>query len=228
MSFFEVEFPTQVAFGAVGGPTWSTTINTGFSGYEQRNRNWTYPLAKYQISLDHKPIASFTIVNEFFLNVAGKADAFRFSDLKDYAATAQVIGTGDGANKVFQLVKNYTIGGRTFTRPIKKPITSEVKDYQGTSLTDTVKVYDNGVEKTHGAGYPVGSPPYAYSLDETTGIITFLTAPLNGHIITADFEFHVPVRFDTDEMKAVVEESDAEGGNALITWSSVDMIEVRL
>ena len=40
-----------------------------------------------------------------------------------------------------------------------------------------------------------------FSLDETTGIISFNTAPVMGVAITAGFLFDTPVRFDTDELR---------------------------
>lgn len=48
------------------------------------------------------------------------------------------------------------------------------------------------------SGHVVPNPNI--SLDQTTGIVTFTTAPENGAIITANFKFDVPVRFDTDMM----------------------------
>ena len=40
-----------------------------------------------------------------------------------------------------------------------------------------------------------------WTVDETTGLITFTTAPANGVIVRAGFEFDVPVRFDTDYLE---------------------------
>jgi uncharacterized protein (TIGR02217 family) len=39
-----------------------------------------------------------------------------------------------------------------------------------------------------------------WSVDTTTGLVTFGTPPVLGVEVTADFEFDVPVRFDTDHM----------------------------
>src|SRR5581483_1881610 len=114
-----------------GGPVFSTTINQGFSGFEQRNRNWQFPLCKYEVSLNDRPLATFQLIQNFFWNVYGQADAFRFFDHTDYSATAQVIAVGDGSTKTFQLVKSYVAGSRTMTRLIKKPIMATANDYQG-------------------------------------------------------------------------------------------------
>ena len=39
-----------------------------------------------------------------------------------------------------------------------------------------------------------------WSVDTTTGLVTFASAPAPGTAITAGFEFDVPVRFDTDSL----------------------------
>ena len=42
-----------------------------------------------------------------------------------------------------------------------------------------------------------------YSIDHASGLVTFLSGsiPANGALINAGFEYDVPVRFDTDELK---------------------------
>jgi uncharacterized protein (TIGR02217 family) len=40
-----------------------------------------------------------------------------------------------------------------------------------------------------------------WNVDTTTGLVTFGTAPAAGAAITAGFQFHVPVRFDTDYLE---------------------------
>ncbi len=222
MAFFECEFPKDVAFLALGGPTFSTTVNEGFSGGEQRNRNWSQTRGHWTIDLHDKPQAYFDAAYAFFLNVAGQADAFRFLDHKDYQAFGQVLGYTDGTTTTFQLIKNYTSGGRTYVRNILKPIMASVTDFQGNPLANTVVIRINGSVKTLGTDYTV---------DETSGIVTFTTAPAAGsppYAVTADFEFHYPVRFVSDELAAQVEESDVQGGNALVSWPQFELREVKI
>ena len=42
-------------------------------------------------------------------------------------------------------------------------------------------------------------------MDTTTGVITFITAPVNGVIVRAGFEFDVPVRFDSDTLDVTLD-----------------------
>jgi uncharacterized protein (TIGR02217 family) len=228
MAFFECEFPRAIAFGSTGGDRFSTTVNRGFSGGVQTNRNWAKSLAYFTIDLTAKTQDYFDLVHRFFVNVGGKADGFRLYWALDHNITNQIIGTGDGVTTQFQLVKTYTAGNRTYTRTIVKPITFLVNDFEGNPLTDTVHVYLNGREQTHGTGYQTASG-FQYTLDEATGIVTFGTAPGVGVVITADADFHIPVHFDTDDMSnAQVLESDVYGGNALINWTQLGMEELRL
>jgi uncharacterized protein (TIGR02217 family) len=222
MAFFETEFPTTISYRALGGPGFSTTINEGFSGYEQRNRNWAYTRAKWTVSL-MTPVnfagdrqAFIDLLQSFFLNVGGRADAFRLKDHKDFQATGQTIGLGDGHTTVFQLTKTYTVGARSYVRTIQKPIAPPAIDYQGNALANTVKIYLNGVLQSSG-----------WTVDGTTGLVTFSAAPAGSVVIDADFHFHFPVRFDTDEFQAQVEESDI-GAGPIVSWNSIALLEVRL
>jgi len=220
MSFYEVEFPRQITFKSVGGPTWKTTVNTGLSGAEQRNSNWSITRNKYTVNLitptGQQPASYAQLLLAFFNVVRGKGDAFRLYDWNDNTMSPVTIGIANGTTTVFQLAKPYTIGSRTYSRVITKPITSAITDYQGNALPNTVQVFDNSVLTT------------AYTLDPTTGLITFPTAPLTGHIISAGCQFHIPVRFDSDELPLTAEESDFIDGTGVNSLSQLALIEVRI
>jgi uncharacterized protein (TIGR02217 family) len=223
MAFFECQFPTTLSYRAIGGPGFSTVVNEGFSGYEQRNRNWANPRGKWSVSLmTPEGFAGnrqhfIDLLNAFFLVVGGKADAFRLKDHKDFRGTSQTIGTGNGSQTTFQLTKTYIAGGRSFVRTIQKPIAPPAVDYLGEQLPNTVKIYLGGTIQ----------PATAWSVNGTTGLVTLNAAPATGVIVTADFEFHFPVRFDVDDFAVQVEESDVREG-AIVAWNSIPLIEVRL
>ena len=94
-----------------------------------------------------------------------------------------MIGLGDGARAVFGLSKTYRSGAQTYVRPIVKPVAGTVI----VAIATDPKV--EGQE---------------FSVDATTGIVTFVTPPDVGVLITAGFEFDVPARFDTDAIKTSV------------------------
>jgi len=68
----------------------------------------------------------------------------------------------------------------------------------------------DGVEATSG-----------WSVDTTTGIVTFTSAPAAGATITVGFEFDVPVRFDTDTLDITL---DIE---RLGSITSIPLLEIR-
>ena len=103
-----------------------------------------------------------------------------------------------GATRPFQLVKRYASGGEVVTRTIAKPVAG------------TVKLYRDGVQATSG-----------WSVDAATGLVTFTTAPAAGVIVTADFEFDVPARFDTDQMELTIETYE------LGSWGQIPVVEIR-
>lgn len=227
MSFFEVEFPRKLKYGMSGGAAFSTTVNSGLSGYEQRNRNWSKARGKWTVSAiarqnaDTDVLTDFDLLRNFHLVVGGMADAFRLYEPTDHslslASGTGIIGTGNGSNKIFQLTKTYKVGGRSYVRNITKPITASVEDYLGNTLPNSVIVYLNAVAQMSG-----------YTLDYTTGIITFTAAPGMGVVVSADAQFHYPVRFNKDDFPSTVDESDVLGGNAIVTCAAMELMEVRL
>jgi uncharacterized protein (TIGR02217 family) len=218
MAFFECEFPRAISYKAVGGPAASTYVVGVESGAEQRNRNWANFRARYTISMitpvgyNDTRQTFFDQLRTFFYLIGGKTDGFRFYDHLDHSATGQSVTTIDTKN--FQLQRVYSLGGRSYTRPITKPITSSVIDYTGASLLNTVRIKVGG---------SLASPQP--DVDEETGIVTFDSAP--GGTVTADFEYHIPVRLDTDDCQLQVEDSDVAGGKPIISWNSLTLIEVR-
>lgn len=181
--FIEIEFPRTISAKAIGGPSFSTSVNPGQSGYEARNQNWETPRGEYTVTIETPsakkvdPLIYIEQLTAFFLVVAGRANAFRLKDHKDFTngSAVQPIGAGDGVTGTFQLLKNYAVGNLNFQRIINKPITSRVLDYLSNALTDTVALSLNGTLQSANPGY-VGGGTSRYSLDETTGRVCFGSA----------------------------------------------------
>lgn len=199
MGFVEVQFPPDISYGSSGGPEYATDIVISQSGHEQRNINWAQARARYNVAHGVKTKAQLDALIAFFRARKGRAYGFRFKDWTDFSATGAAIGTGNGVQTQFQLVKMYASGAANESRRIGKPVEG------------TVRVYKNGVLQASGV-----------SVDMATGVVSFASAPGNGQIITADFEFDVPVRFDTDRLSATLE---AYGVHA---WQDIALVEVRV
>jgi uncharacterized protein (TIGR02217 family) len=187
MTFHDVRFPTDISFGSSGGPVFSTTIVSSFTGYEQRNINWMDARCRYNVAYGVRKAQQLEALLTFFRARRGRGYAFRYQDWQDYqscsvtatpAATDQVLGTGNGTQKVFTLQKTYTSGTYSYARPITKPVAGSV----------LVAV----------AG--VALPASGYSVNALTGEISLTTAPANGASVTAGFRFDVPARFDMDAL----------------------------
>lgn len=52
--------------------------------------------------------------------------------------------------------------------------------------------------------------------------------PASSTVIASSFQFHFPVRFDTDNLALQLEESNIEGGQPIVTWNSITLKEVRI
>ena len=199
MAFVEIQFPPDISYGSSGGPEYTTDIVTSQNGYEQRNVSWEQARARFNVAHGVKTKAPLDTLIAFFRARKGRAHGFRFKDWTDYQAAAQVLGTGDGVVTQFQLVKNYTSGAVTETRIIAKPVAG------------SVQVYKNGVVQ-----------PSGVSVNTATGLVTFTVAPAIGVVVSASFEFDVPVRFDTDRLSARLE------AYGVHSWQDISLVEVRV
>jgi uncharacterized protein (TIGR02217 family) len=198
-AFHEVQFPPDISYGAAGGPAYSTSVVATLSGHEKRNTNWSQARGRWNVAHGLKKREQVATLISFFRARKGRAHGFRFKDWTDYQAFAQSLGAGDGTTKTFQLVKLYASGGVIESRTIAKPVAA------------TVKLTLGGVEQTSG-----------WTLDTTTGLVTFTTAPGNGVAVAADFEFDVPARFDTDRMELTIETYQ------LARWTEIRVVEIRV
>lgn len=200
VAFDDVRLPEDVEVGAHGGPAFSTTVVTFSSGAEQRNADWQLVRHSFDVGYGIGNISDFETVRAFFFARRGKWRAFRFKHWDDYNCDAEVIGTGDGVEVDFQIIKNYeTSGPFPYVRDITRPVSG------------TVKVFKNGVLQLSG-----------YTLNGTgSSNVHFTAAPANGVVITVTCEFDIPVRFDTDQFDFTFEGFDA--GNV----SGLSIIEVR-
>ena len=196
--FHEVRFPDNIAYGATGGPEFATTVVVTGAGHEQRNVDWAEARGRWDVGSGLKNQQQLDELIAFFRARKGRAHGFRFKDWTDYNATGQLLGTGDDARTQFQLVKHYPSGSVIEVRTITKPVAG------------TVQVYLDGALQLSG-----------WSVDTATGLVTFSTAPAASVEITADFEFDVPVRFDTDHMAVTIE------SYRLHAWQQIPIVELR-
>ena len=207
MAFHEVRFPDNISRGARGGPERRTQIVELASGDEERNASWANSRRRYDVAYGIRRADDLASVVAFFEARNGRLHGFRTKDWADYksalpsqaiTATDQQIGIGTGSQQTFQLAKRYTSGAQTWVRTIAKPVAG------------TVRVALGMVEQMSG-----------WTVDTTTGLVTFTTAPAGGVVIRAGFEFDVPVRFDSDTLDVTL---DFE---RLGSITSIPLVEIR-
>ena len=157
-----------------------------------RNNPWAHSRRKYDAGLGLRSLDDVELLVAFFEARQGQMYGFRWKDWGDYKSCSasqvvsyldQVLAEGDGVTRTFQLVKVYSSGAQSYTRPIKKPVAGTVRMGIAT---------EERVESIH------------WTVDTTTGLVTFDTAPEAGAAISAGYEFDVSVRFDTDHIATSV------------------------
>lgn len=198
-AFHDVRFPLALAFGSAGGPERRTEIVALASGHEERNARWAFSRRRFNAGTGIRSIADIHTLIAFFEERRGRLHGFRWRDRADWKSGPpdatplpgdQTIGTGDGATTEFQLIKTYGGAFEPFQRLIAKPVAG------------TVRIAVDGLEQSESS---------QFIIDSTTGMVSFLVGsiPALGTVITAGFEFDVPVRFDSDRLEINLAAFDA-------------------
>ncbi|MBI1261405.1 MAG: TIGR02217 family protein [Rhizobiales bacterium] len=188
MAFHDTRFPLGIALGARGGPERRTDIVTLGSGFEERNSAWADSRRQYNAGYGLRGLDDIHALIAFFEARHGRLHGFRWRDRADWKSCApsatpqaddQLIGTGDGTQAAFQLTKTYMSGPASYVRMITKPVAG------------SVLLAVDGVATS------------AFTLDAVTGLVTFDVGaiPASGALVSAGYEFDVPVRFDTDRLE---------------------------
>jgi uncharacterized protein (TIGR02217 family) len=194
-----------IIYHTVGGPLFSTTVVVVNSGRESRNADWPTPLGRWELGERPMMPGDLMTIKNFFNARQGRAQGFRFKDWMDYKDEGGGVLVPIVGGTGYQMYKKYPSGPNFNSRKISKPIAG------------TVKVYSGGTLQT-GA-----------SVDTTTGIVT----GVSGSNLTWTGEFDVPVRFDTDQLKAEFIGATGAGGAAGVHdvyfhLFSLPIVELRL
>jgi uncharacterized protein (TIGR02217 family) len=210
MGFNEERFPDNLSFGSSGGPERRTEIVTLNSGFEERNTPWAHSRRRYDAGVSMRSLDDMDAVIAFYEAQRGPLVGFRWKDWTDYKSSLpslapdfldQEIGVGNDVTDMFQLCKIYRSGNESYHRNIRKPVANTV-------------VIGVGGDAQEGGTH--------YTVDLTTGVVTFNVPPGEGAIITAGYEFDVPVRFDADRLE--MSHASFEAGEI----PSVPVVELRV
>jgi uncharacterized protein (TIGR02217 family) len=172
-----------LAWSVTKSPTFQTRIQRAASGRELRALDYPYPLWQFTLVFDllrDNPAAGYDELRTlmgFLMLCQGAFGAFLFRDPSDDRVAGQQIGVGNASTTVFQLQRamgTLLLGGG-FQEPILAPNVVSA-------------VYLDGITQS----------PASYNVDPNTGLVTFVTAPGSGLIVTADFSYYFRCRFVTD------------------------------
>ena len=173
-AFDDVLFPLTLGRQVEAAPQFSTAIVASASGHESRNAGWASARTRYDVGPGVRSEADIRELLGFFRARLGPARGFRLRDPFESVSgegdapspVDELIGTGDGAQARFALVKHYGAETRRITRPV----------------AGSVSVAVAGVATT------------AFTL-EPGGWVTLDDVPAEGAAVTVGFRFDVPVRF---------------------------------
>lgn len=179
---------------------WSTITQLSASGLEIAIRLWAYPRHSWELSYSivqgnvnipaNDMSFSFQTLRAFFSQMGGSAGSFIYLDPNDCATTATgttedwpagkvpaLIANGDGHSTYFQIFRQF--GG--FNEPVYDIVPG------------TLSVFLNGVPTV---GYTLLNSPTPFT--GNNGVIQFGSAPGNGVVITATFQFYWRCKFLED------------------------------
>jgi uncharacterized protein (TIGR02217 family) len=205
-AFDDVLYPLALGRDATIIPEFSTSVAITASGFERRNSLWSDARLRFDVGPGIRSEAELGVLIAFFRARRGAARGFRLRDPSDFSsnnmveaptAADQLLGTGNGTQSDFPLLKNYGSGDALQMRRITRP------------RTGTVLVSVGGVAMTTGWSLVSG------------GIVSFSTPPAIGAQVRAGFLFDVPVRFAEDKLEV------AGAAFAAGEAPSVPVIEIR-
>lgn len=200
MAFIETpRFPDEVAFWAIGGRGFKTTVVETYGGDEYRNAAWSQMRGQWEVQNAFRTLNQWdnshniSAYLSFFRVCMGQLYGFRFKDFQDYTDS---MNGGSGIfvgidSTHFQLYKKYTQGSITFNQIVQKPVSATVVVTGGASPT----------------------------VDYTTGIVTVAS----GTPTSWTGQYDVPCRFADDNPRLGVDESTG----ALYNWQQLKVIEIR-
>ena len=160
---------------------WKTDVVEYDNKNNQRNQVWSAPKRHWFINLAFMKKKARDRVIEFFNRAKGRGNSFLYKDEDDYSAVCDL--AGDGVTKIFQLEKVYY------------PISNDFSEIGWTEDKDDIK---SGTVTVTIGGTPLTT---GWTVDYTTGLITFTNAPANQAAVQVSFEFYFRVIFASDTYK---------------------------
>lgn len=184
MAIDDVRLPEKWSMGSSSGAGFLTNAVKLASGEVDREERWEDPLSQYDIAHNIKTAEDMAALRAFHKARRGASRGFLLKDWVEFTSAAdgvsaaaaddQPLGTGDGAETIFALVKRYSDAGGSYDQPIAWPVAGSV-----------LVAVD-------------GTPTTAFTVQRGDGTVTFTEPPAEDAVLTCGFQFDVPVRFTDD------------------------------
>jgi len=199
-NFIERRFPVDISYGSSGGPEYYTEVLSTTNGNEIRSSKIYNARMKFNITTGVQNKQQVENIIHFFRCCKGRKIAFRYKDWGDFYGKNERVKIVD--NNTFQLIKTYYVDHDiTEERIITKPVENSVR----------IRINDQIISDTQ------------LKINYNTGRVTLLNHIIDqiNTKITADFEFDVPVRFDTDYLPVTME------NYTFCSLPNIELVEVK-
>lgn len=133
MTYLTTRFPTNISFGALGGPGWTSTVVYTGGGQVYVNQSSDQALCRYDVSHAARSEAAFAELLAFFRACRGPLHSFPFKDWTDYLVTSAQGAFQLLTATTFQMYRKYSVGGVDHYRKVLKPVSGTVTVTGGSS-----------------------------------------------------------------------------------------------
>ena len=191
-------------------PIYSTEVQQSSNGLELRAAFWSYPRYKISLSFNFLRSATYTksTQNEwetlvgFFARMAANYDTFYFEMPDDYfvgvlaspaSATSMPIGVGNGSTTAFQLQRTLV--------PSASLAAAASRSYYPTigDGYEPIFVVNNTTPPSIFVNSTLKTVTTDYTINNTTGILTFTSAPASAAIISFTGSYYWNCRLEKEQ-----------------------------
>ena len=175
MAFDEIRISDNYSSSSTGGPEYVDTVVVTASGAEQRNNAHSKPRRTWM--LEYAGLEEVAALVVFFRGRRGRVRGFRFKDWDDYKIEEDdPVAMVELTATTFQIQRLYDDGVLDQLQDVYKPVSGTVKIWNG--ISEII--------------------PADFTVDYTTGIVTFGSNPAYTPLCSCEFD--IPVRFDSNQL----------------------------